>query len=163
MEVRSTASGTGKKARVERGSSVYKESLRNIVLRILADGPRHGYEIMKRIEEITNGRWRPAAGTLYPLLEQMRYEGLIEIARVDSSRVRGGRKVVYKLTSEGWRFLADTLKEKARTKFDVIRFYILEGAEALKRAGMVEDYEEICKLMREGYSKLGEALSRQCS
>ncbi len=101
------------KQRPDTGINVYKESLRNIILRILAEGPMHGYEIMKMIERVTKGRWRPAAGTLYPLLEQLREEDLIDVERVENSGVRGGRKVVYRLTDKGWSKLAEILIFKA--------------------------------------------------
>ncbi len=146
----------------QKGYSIYKESLRNLVLRILADGPQHGYEIMKRIEQITEGRWKPAAGTLYPLLEQLRSEGLIEVVRVDNSKVRGGKKIVYKLTDNGWSTLADILVAKSKTKFDIIAFYLVEGAQALRRAGYDDKADEICQNLANGIERLGRLLEDTC-
>ncbi|MCE4620780.1 MAG: PadR family transcriptional regulator [Desulfurococcales archaeon] len=147
----------------ERGSSVYRESLRNLVLRILLEGPRHGYEIMKKIEEVTNGKWKPAAGTLYPLLDQLRSEGLIEVDGIEVSRVRGGKRIRYRLTSKGMREAARMLMEKAETKFDIIRFYLVEGALWLRRAGLEEEYKAICEGIRRGFEKLGVFLEESCS
>jgi len=155
------ASKTRKKE-AQSGYKLYKESLRNLVLRILADGPQHGYEIMKRIEQVTEGRWKPAAGTLYPLLEQLRAEGLIEVERVDNSRVRGGKKIVYKLTEYGWGKLADILRVKSKTKFDIIAFYLVEGAAALRRAGYEAEADEICRNLVEGLGKLGRLVDETC-
>ncbi len=142
----------------EKGYTIYKETLRGLVLRILADGPRHGYEIIKEIERVTRGRWKPAAGTLYPLLEQLRSEGLIEVYRVDEGRVKGGRKVVYRLTRDGWRELASLLEVKAKYKFEIINFYLVEGARALKRAGFEKEAAEICRHLREGAARLAVSL-----
>ncbi|NOZ31097.1 MAG: PadR family transcriptional regulator [Crenarchaeota archaeon] len=146
----------------EKGSTVYKESLRNLVMRILLDGPMHGYEIMKKIKEVTNNRWKPAAGTLYPLLDQLRQEGLIEVAEIAVSNVRGGRRIVYKLTDKGVQEAARIIKEKARAKFDVIIFYIIDGAIALKNHGMQKEYEEICQIIRQGYKRLGDVIDDKC-
>ncbi len=146
----------------ERGSSVYRESLRNLVLRILLEGPRHGYEIMKKIEEVTNGKWKPAAGTLYPLLDQLRSEGLIEVDGVEVSRVRGGKRIRYRLTGKGMREAARILIEKAETKFDIIRFYLVEGALWLRRAGLEEEYKAICEGIKRGFEKLGAFLEESC-
>ncbi|MEB3806515.1 MAG: PadR family transcriptional regulator [Desulfurococcales archaeon] len=147
---------------LRKASSTYRETLRNLVLRILLDGPMHGYEIMRRIKEITRNRWKPAAGTLYPLLEQLREEGLITVAGVEVSNVRGGKRIMYKLTRKGVEEAARIIKEKAQTKFDILIFYIVEGVVALKRHGLEDEYREICEAIREGYSKLGVVLEDRC-
>ncbi len=149
-------------AKPESGVNVYKESLRNMILRILAERPMHGYEIMKMIENITRGRWRPAAGTLYPLLEQLRREELITVDRVENSGVRGGRKVVYKLTDAGWRKLAEILLEKADYKVDILIFYVIEGAIRLRDKGFTKEYSEICKKLSAGLSRISESYSKNC-
>ncbi len=149
-------------ARPDSGANVYKESLRNLILRILAERPMHGYEIMKMIEKVTRGRWRPAAGTLYPLLEQLRRDGLIDVDRVMSSGVRGGRKVVYKLTDAGWSKLAEFLISKADYKIDTLIFYIIEGAYRLRERGFNEEYAEICRRVAEGLRRIEAALDSGC-
>ena len=146
-----------------KGSSVYRESLRNLVLRILMEGPRHGYEIMKKIQQITNGKWKPAAGTLYPLLDQLVREGLIERDSVETGKVRGGKRIRYKITRAGLEEIARILREKAETKFDIIKFYLVEGAILLKEAGLVEQYEAICGELRKGFSSLGVFMEENCS
>ena len=147
----------------EKGSSVYRESLRNLVIRILLEGSKHGYEIMKRIEEVTNGKWKPAAGTLYPLLDQLKNEGLIEVDDIEVSKVRGGRRIKYRLTKAGLNEAARILKNKAEAKFDIVRFYIVEGAMWLKKAGLVEEYEAICNSVKEGFARLGAYMEKSCT
>ena len=57
--------------------------------------PRHGYGIMKYVEELTNGRIRIGAGTMYGNLSRMEKEGLItSIAEKD-------RKKIYELSEKG--------------------------------------------------------------
>ena len=58
--------------------------VRLALLRLLAEEPRNGYQLMQTIEERSGGRWRPSPGSVYPTLAQLEDEGLVR-----SSRVRG--------------------------------------------------------------------------
>ena len=51
-----------------------------IVLLVLADGPRHGYGIMKEVEHQSQGRVRLEVGSLYRLIARLTESGLIEAA-----------------------------------------------------------------------------------
>lgn len=145
------------------GQNLYRETLRMLVLRVLAEGPMHGYQIIKRIEEVTGGKWRPAAGTLYPVLDQLKAEGLIDVERVVTEGVRGGRKVVYKLTADGWRELASILEAKARAKIDFYIYFVVEGCSALEKGGYEGLAERICREARENVSRLKSAVDEACS
>jgi DNA-binding PadR family transcriptional regulator len=60
---------------------------RNAVLGVLAYGPATGYEIRKLLSETTSHFWKESYGQIYPALEDLRIEGLIEeIAHVTSGR-----------------------------------------------------------------------------
>jgi DNA-binding PadR family transcriptional regulator len=154
---------TREKKPLTTGIEVYKESLRNLILRILAEKPAHGYEIMSKIQEMTDGKWRPAAGTVYPLLEQMKREGLIEVASVQKTGVRGGKRVTYTLTDKGWAALASLLLAKARSKVRVIEWMILEGAVLLKRNGYENVAADICEALAKSVETFREAVERNCS
>jgi len=68
-------------------------------LAALLEGPLHGYGVIKRAEELSGGRVRMAAGTLYAALERLDTEGLV---RIVDERVVGGRaRRYYELTAEG--------------------------------------------------------------
>jgi DNA-binding PadR family transcriptional regulator len=54
----------------------------------------HGYQLMQRIAELSQGIWRPSPGTIYPVLAQLEDEGLVEVTRSQ------GRKMAT-LTDEG--------------------------------------------------------------
>ncbi|GIH18400.1 PadR family transcriptional regulator [Rugosimonospora africana] len=70
-----------------------------LALTSLLDGPLHGYAIIKRVEELSRGRVRLAAGTLYAALDRLTDEGLV---RVDSEETVNGRaRRYYGLTGEG--------------------------------------------------------------
>jgi DNA-binding PadR family transcriptional regulator len=68
--------------------------VRGLILASLLDGPAHGYELMRRLQETAGGRWRPSPGSIYPMLQMFEDEGLIR------GRDEDGRRV-YELTDEG--------------------------------------------------------------
>ncbi len=151
-----------KRGIITTGSAAYKESLRTIILRILAEGPNHGYNIMKEIERITEGRWRPAAGTIYPLLETMLNEGLIKVSSVIESGVRGGKRVLYELTEKGWRELADILLLKSKSKMKIVEWMMVEGAVLLRSKGLTREADEICRTLRRTCRELAGSLENNC-
>lgn len=49
-----------------------------LVLMLIEEKPRYGYEIMKKIEEISGGYWQPGQGTVYGTLDKLEEDGLIK-------------------------------------------------------------------------------------
>lgn len=74
-------------------------------LTALAGGSQHGYAIITDVEQISKGRGRLRAGTLYAALDRLRADGLIEIDREVIVASRLGR--YYRLTSTGTQHLAE--------------------------------------------------------
>ncbi|MEV0135259.1 PadR family transcriptional regulator [Dactylosporangium sp. NPDC050688] len=68
--------------------------LRLYLLKLLAEGPRHGYELIRLLENRFHGLYAPSAGTIYPRLQRMEADGLV------SHTASGGRKV-YDITDAG--------------------------------------------------------------
>ncbi|MEV0153156.1 PadR family transcriptional regulator [Micromonospora sp. NPDC050686] len=68
--------------------------LRLYLLKLLDDGPKHGYELIRRLEDRFLGLYAPSAGTIYPRLARLEAEGLVE------HTAAGGRKV-YRITEAG--------------------------------------------------------------
>lgn len=60
--------------------------LRFIVLALIAEQPRHGYELIKELEERTGGAYRPSPGVIYPTLALLEDEGFIQAAAGDTTR-----------------------------------------------------------------------------
>ncbi|MBN2578331.1 MAG: helix-turn-helix transcriptional regulator [Pirellulales bacterium] len=88
-----------------------------LVLSALADGPKYGYLIQKRIREATDHGVPLQAGTLYPLLHRMEAEKLIR-ARWDDSTSR--QRKWYELTAAGRRHLTRQAQDWVRLT-DLIR------------------------------------------
>jgi DNA-binding PadR family transcriptional regulator len=59
------------------GRRARRGDVRAAVLALLAERPMHGYEMIKEIEERTQGAWTPSAGSIYPTLQMLEDEGLI--------------------------------------------------------------------------------------
>jgi DNA-binding PadR family transcriptional regulator len=73
--------------RRRRGRMFGQGELRLVLLRLIVDQPRHGYELIKAIEEMTAGSYAPSPGTVYPTLSLLEDEGLIrEVAGGDEPR-----------------------------------------------------------------------------
>lgn len=74
--------------------------LRLVILRLIADKPRHGYEIIKEIEERVAGVYSPSPGVIYPTLTLLEELGYVAV-----SPGEGARKL-HEITDSGRAFLA---------------------------------------------------------
>lgn len=83
-------------------------SLDLMILSVLAEGPKYGYLIQKRICDASGDRLPLAAGTLYPLLHRLEGDKLIR-ARWDDST--GRRRKWYDLTAAGRRRLGEQARD----------------------------------------------------
>ena len=52
--------------------------IRDAILGLLAEQPMHGYQVMQELAERSGGRWHPSAGSIYPTLQQLEDEGLVD-------------------------------------------------------------------------------------
>ena len=82
----------------------FAKDLEAVVLGVLQDGGRHGYEIARRIREIDDGALNAREGRLYPLLHRLEAEGLL-LGQCVPQEGRPPRKV-YALTANGRSALA---------------------------------------------------------
>ncbi|WP_030620934.1 PadR family transcriptional regulator [Streptomyces sclerotialus] len=86
--------------------------LRLYLLKLLDEAPRHGYEIIRLLEERFQGLYAPSAGTVYPRLAKLSDEGLVTHA------TEGGRKV-YSITETGRAELAARGGELAELELEI--------------------------------------------
>lgn len=101
-----------------------KGSTELLVLALIEDRPRHGYDIGKRIESGSNGRLTFRIGSLYPILCRLEDKGLITGRWVEKSGER--RRRYYKLTVEGRKALA---RERSLWNEFVLTVNRISGAE----------------------------------
>ncbi|MFH9351820.1 PadR family transcriptional regulator [Kitasatospora sp. NPDC017646] len=110
--------------------------LRLYLLKLLDEAPRHGYEVIRLLEERFQGLYAPSAGTVYPRLAKLEQEGLV------SHSTEGGRKV-YRLTDTGRVEL-----EARRGELDELELEIHDSVAQL--AGAIrEDVRDSAKDLRE--------------
>lgn len=79
--------------------------LRLVLLKLIADEPRHGYDLIRALEELTAGEYAPSPGVIYPTLTLLQDMGLIEEAKE-----KGPRKP-FQITDEGRKHLEDKAEE----------------------------------------------------
>jgi DNA-binding PadR family transcriptional regulator len=68
------------------GPRARRGDVRTAVLALLAEREMHGYEMIKEIEERTEGSWTPSAGSIYPTLQMLEDEGLISGHEIEGKR-----------------------------------------------------------------------------
>lgn len=81
--------------------------LRLVLLKLIAEKPRHGYDLIRAIEERTNGAYAPSPGIVYPTLTLLSDMGLIEEQQADGARKQ------FTITAEGTAHLAENATEVA--------------------------------------------------
>jgi DNA-binding PadR family transcriptional regulator len=134
---------------------------RIIVLKVLDQRPMHGYEIIKEISEMFGGMYSPSAGMVYPTLQWLEDESL-----VDSSE-EGGKKI-YRINAEGKKFLANgrqTIKrlEAFQKRMPEEKLEMMKAGRRLFQTTMMaypdisgEKAKEAVKILNEAQAKLAE-------
>jgi DNA-binding PadR family transcriptional regulator len=90
-------------------SDLIKGSLKTIVLKLLKENGRmYGYEITRKVEELTAGKIRLTYGALYPVLHKLEKEGVLV---TESENFNNRIRIYYSLTEEGHSVVAERLKE----------------------------------------------------
>ena len=110
-----------------------------MLFRSLKDKPRHGYEVMKELEERMHGCYSPSPGTVYPTLQWLEDEGLVAAKDVDG-------KKVYEITDAGRTFL-----EEHRDVVEDIFERVREAVERTVGGSMVEVNRAVKDLMKSVY------------
>jgi len=91
-----------------RGPRVRRGDVRAAILDVLAVEPMNGYQVIQQIAERSGGAWKPSPGSVYPTVQQLEDEGLVE------GNESGGRRLL-QLTDEGRRYVEEHPDELART------------------------------------------------
>jgi DNA-binding PadR family transcriptional regulator len=85
-----------------RGGRMFEQGdLKYVILQLLEEKPRHGYEIIKELEERFSGAYSPSPGTVYPTLTM-----LVDLGFAVAREEEGGKKI-YEITDAGRAHLAE--------------------------------------------------------
>jgi len=144
---------TGRRRWMQRGDA------RVIVLKVLDERPMHGYEVIREISEMFGGMYSPSAGMVYPTLQWLEDESL-----VDCSQEVGGKKV-YKITEAGKKFLAngqETLKrlQVFKEKMPKERVDMIKAGRRLVHTAMTSSRELSGKKAKEAAKILNDAQAK---
>ena len=85
-----------------RGGRMFEQGdLKYVILKLLEEKPRHGYEIIKELEDRFRGAYAPSPGTVYPTLTMLE-----DLGYAKASQEEGGKRI-YEITPEGRAYLAE--------------------------------------------------------
>ncbi|MDQ0113521.1 PadR family transcriptional regulator [Paenibacillus harenae] len=138
------------------------------LLRLLAEEPMHGYQIMKTLEEQSGGLYVPSAGSIYPTLQALEERGFVSVQEEEESS-----KKVYLITEQG-RSALTLLPEKPKRgedgryspeveafRFEKMRRKLGLSAESFDLLRLVTRAEQEASASKELSSKLQSLLSEQ--
>jgi DNA-binding PadR family transcriptional regulator len=115
-------------------TEVRRAFLKYIVLKIIKEKPNHGYDIIKKVELRSNGRWTPSAGSIYPILEKLESKGFIQSEGIE-------RRKVYTINPKGIAGLDRMTQEKLELLNEMSRIVnsVIEGEDNSDAGGKVGD------------------------
>jgi len=136
------------------GSSIPRGFSRFYVLNLLKEEPMTGKEIMEHASEESNGMWKPSAGLVYPLLERLSKENLIE--ENDEGK--------YTITKKGVSVLEDlqSIQDVIKKQLDVLmrignvgKFLAMDILDRVTSMGVVlsDNLDKMTKAEKEKYKK----------
>ena len=132
----------GKHHRGHRMGRVFEQGdLKYVILRLLEEKPRHGYEIIKDLEDRFGGAYSPSPGTVYPTLTMLE-----DLGYAKATADEGGKKT-YAITPEGSQYL----KEHSNT-VDTIFERISKFMEGFIDTPMMEVNNAMRRVARSAYS-----------
>ncbi|HEY4218952.1 MAG TPA: PadR family transcriptional regulator [Gemmatimonadaceae bacterium] len=114
--------------------------LKYVILRLLEEKPRHGYDIIKELESRFGGSYAPSPGTVYPTLTMLEDLGYARVVPEE-----GGKKI-YEITDEGRKHLAEH-----STTVDDIFARIARFVEGFTDTPMTELNQQFQRLARATY------------
>ena len=110
------------------------------ILRVLHDGPMHGYDVARSVERTTGGCCSPTEGTIYPVLREFEAGGFVTATE---EVVQGRQRRIYALTAAGraaFRVALDAWMEATAALQDTERAFA-----AADRAGATQASGECCR------------------
>jgi DNA-binding PadR family transcriptional regulator len=147
--------------------------LRYLILKLLAERPMHGYEVMQELAKESGGVYTPSPGSVYPVLQMLEDQGLVE------SEEREGKRV-YRITEAGRAFLSEN-SERVEDVFDRVSDFTdrFRGAEmrdvtksfmrlaqvsfeeAMRRAGNADAMTRLREILDRATREMEELASRR--
>jgi DNA-binding PadR family transcriptional regulator len=131
--------------RSRRESSFQKGDLKYILLDLIKDKPRHGYDIIRELEEQSYGFYKPSPGVIYPTLQMLEEMGYA------SSTEQEGKKV-YVITPEGIAFLEQKEDITKNIRSHIKRRWSFKNIGRMAR--VMKEYHALENLLGRGFRAL---------
>ncbi len=127
--------------------------LKLLVLALVAEQPRHGYEIIKVIEEKTNGIYSPSPGIVYPTLTFLEESGYV-------TAESEGAKKLYKITTEGEAYLKPN-RDLVDSILDRLSAFGRHAAKMRRAFGIDSDSHRLPQVVDAALANLREATGKR--
>lgn len=133
------------------------------ILGVLADGPMHGYELIREIEARSGGAWHPSPGSIYPHLQLFQDSGFVTSTERDGKRIysitdAGREKLAEHLAQAGspWDFAKEGAREGRERFGKLFKEMSQLGAAAMQvaRAGTPEQVQKVAEILGEARKKV---------
>ena len=139
--------------------------VRAAILKLLAERPMHGYEMIQEIAERTQNLWRPSPGSVYPTLQLLVDEGLLVARESEGSKklfelTDDGRAAAEKIETPPWETIADDVEPghvNLRSAVAQLMGAVAQGAYAASPEQQERIVDIVNNARREIYGILGES------
>jgi len=115
--------------------------LKYVILHLVKDQPRHGYDVIRALEEHSHGLYTPSPGVVYPTLQLLEEMGCVAAEQQDG-------KKVYSITQDGLDFLAKGEKRSDDIRRHMAKWWDVANAEEM--GGVMHGYHELGRALRRG-------------
>jgi DNA-binding PadR family transcriptional regulator len=138
--------------RSRKRSSFQKGDLKYVILELLKDRPRHGYDIIRELEEESYGFYKPSPGVIYPTLQMLQEMGYA------ASTEQEGKKI-YSITQEGIEFsnrqsnIASGVRRQMKNRWSFKNIG--------RMIGIMREYHALEDLLGRGFRSLDERKAEQ--
>jgi DNA-binding PadR family transcriptional regulator len=119
-----------------------KGDLKYVILGLIAEKPRHGYEIIRILEERSHGFYAPSPGAVYPTLQFLDETGYVIPSEHDG-------KKIYAITEEGRRFLNERKDFAERIRRHMSDLWGVKSVGEVREA--VAEFRRLGRLVRHQY------------
>lgn len=142
---------------------VSRGDVRIAILRLLAEEPMHGYQIIQELGSRTDGVWQPSPGSIYPTLQQLEDEGLVRSEQQDGKNVfhltDEGRTVVAEDSSPPpWERMGSDVEDDLLTLREA-GFSVGAAVMQVARAGTTDQVARATEILNEARRKLYQILA----
>lgn len=131
--------------RSRRTSSFQKGDLKYVILNLMQEKPRHGYEIIRELEEQSHGLYKPSPGVIYPTLQMLEEMGYAVSTEQES-------KKVYSITEEGSKFLEQQKDQSDGVKSQIKRKWSFKNVGRM--ALVMKEYHALEHLLGNSFRQL---------